>query len=45
MNDGREVILGSDDTVDHWTLISKNEPPPNGPVKTHPGLDVKDHKS
>ncbi|PLW09847.1 hypothetical protein PCANC_21368 [Puccinia coronata f. sp. avenae] len=45
MNDGREIILGSDDTVDHWTLISKNEPPPNGPVKTHPGLDVKDHKS
>jgi spartin len=23
MNDGREVILGSDETVDQWTLVSK----------------------
>lgn len=35
MNDGREVILGSDESVDEWTLVSKNDCPPDTlPQKT-----------
>ncbi|OAV96574.1 hypothetical protein PTTG_01011 [Puccinia triticina 1-1 BBBD Race 1] len=49
MNDGREVILGSDENVDHWSVVD-NQPHPHSPNPdlknpTPNHTDRKDHKS
>lgn len=45
MNDGREVILGSDENVDQWTRIDYNPQPSAHPLPHHASPDHKDPKS